>query len=67
MAPEQLDSVEADRAPTSSRSASSCTDGDGQEAFEGKRQVLLISAIATSSPPPLSLVQPETPCGSTIS
>ena len=39
----------------------------GKKAFEGKSQVLFISAIATSSPPPLSLVQPETPRRSTTS
>ena len=33
----------------------------GRRAFEGKSQVLLISAIATSEPPPLSKIEPATP------
>jgi Tol biopolymer transport system component len=33
----------------------------GRRAFEGKSQVLLISAIATADPPPLSRVQPAVP------
>ena len=33
----------------------------GKKAFEGKSQVLLISAIATSEPPPVSRVQPAAP------
>jgi Tol biopolymer transport system component len=62
MAPEQLDGVEADRrTDIFSFGVVVHEMVTGKKAFEGKSQVLLISAIATSSPPPLSLVQPETP------
>ena len=62
MAPEQLDGVEADRrTDIFSFGVVIHEMVTGKKAFEGKSQVLLISAIATSSPPPLSLVQPETP------
>jgi serine/threonine protein kinase/Tol biopolymer transport system component len=62
MAPEQLDGVEADRRTDIFAFGVVVHEMvTGRKAFEGKSQVLLISAIATSSPPPLSLVQPETP------
>jgi len=62
MAPEQLDGVEADRRTDIFAFGVVIHEMvTGKKAFEGKSQVLLISAIATSSPPPLSLVQPETP------
>ena len=62
MAPEQLDGVEADRRTDIFGFGVVVHEMvTGKKAFEGKSQVLLISAIATSSPPPLSLVQPETP------
>jgi eukaryotic-like serine/threonine-protein kinase len=62
MAPEQLDGVEADRRTDIFGFGVIVHEMvTGKKAFEGKSQVLLISAIATSSPPPLSLVQPETP------
>ena len=62
MAPEQLDGVEADRRTDIFAFGVVMHEMvTGKKAFEGKSQVLLISAIATSSPPPLSLVQPETP------
>ena len=62
MAPEQLDGVEADRrTDIFSFGVVVHEMVTGKKAFEGKSQVLLISAIATSTPPPLSRVQPETP------
>ena len=62
MAPEQLDGVEADRrTDIFSFGVLIHEMVSGKKAFEGKSQVLLISAIATSEPPPLSHVQPETP------
>lgn len=62
MAPEQLDGVEADRrTDIFSFGVVVHEMVTGKKAFEGKSQVLLISAIAMSEPPPLSRVQPETP------
>jgi eukaryotic-like serine/threonine-protein kinase len=62
MAPEQLDGAEADRRTDIFGFGVVVHEMvTGKKAFEGKSQVLLISAIATSTPPPLSLVQPETP------
>ncbi len=62
MAPEQLDGVEADRRTDIFAFGVVMHEMvTGKKAFEGKSQVLLISAIATSDPPPLSRVQPETP------
>ena len=62
MAPDQLDGVEADRrTDIFSFGVLVHEMVSGKKAFEGKSQVLLISAIATSEPPPLSHVQPETP------
>ena len=62
MAPEQLEGNDADR--RSDIFALGVVVHEmvtGKKAFEGKSQVLLISAIATSTPPPLSRVQPEAP------
>ncbi len=62
MAPEQLDGIEADRRTDIFALGVVIHEMvTGRKAFEGKSQVLLISAIATSEPPPLSRVQPETP------
>jgi Tol biopolymer transport system component len=62
MAPEQLDGVEADRRTDIFAFGVVVHEMvTGKKAFEGKSQVLLISAIATSAPPALSRVQPETP------
>ena len=62
MAPEQLDGVDADRRTDIFAFGVVVHEMvTGKKAFEGKSQVLLISAIATASPPPLSLAQPETP------
>ncbi len=62
MAPEQLDGVEADaRTDIFAFGVLLHEMVSGKKAFEGRSQVLLISAIATSEPPPLSRVQPETP------
>jgi Tol biopolymer transport system component len=62
MAPEQLDGVEADRRTDIFAFGVVVHEMvTGKKAFEGKSQVLLISAIATAEPPPLSRVQPETP------
>lgn len=62
MAPEQFDGVEADR--RSDIFAFGVVMHEmitGKKAFEGKSQVLLISAIATSTPPPVSRVQVSAP------
>jgi Tol biopolymer transport system component len=62
MAPEQFDGVEADR--RSDIFAFGVVVHEmitGKKAFEGKSQVLLISAIATSTPPPVSRVQLSAP------
>lgn len=62
MAPEQLDGAEADRRTDIFAFGVVMHEMvTGKKAFEGKSQVLLISAIATAEPPPLSRVQPESP------
>ncbi len=62
MAPEQLDGAEADRRTDIFAFGVVMHEMvTGKKAFEGKSQVLLISAIATADPPPLSRVQPESP------
>jgi Tol biopolymer transport system component len=62
MAPEQLEGVEADRRTDIFAFGVVMHEMvTGKKAFEGKSQVLLISAIATTEPPALSRVQPETP------
>ncbi|TAK16684.1 MAG: serine/threonine protein kinase, partial [Acidobacteria bacterium] len=62
MAPEQLDGAEADRRTDIFAFGVVVHEMvTGKKAFEGKSQVLLISAIATAEPPPLSRVQPESP------
>ncbi|HSG01018.1 MAG TPA: protein kinase, partial [Vicinamibacterales bacterium] len=62
MAPEQLDGAEADRRTDIFAFGVILHEMvTGRKAFEGRSQALLISAIATSEPPPLSAVQPETP------
>jgi Tol biopolymer transport system component len=62
MAPEQLDGVEADaRTDIFAFGVVVQEMVTGKKTFEGKSQALLISAIATADPPPLSTVQPATP------
>jgi Tol biopolymer transport system component len=62
MAPEQLDGVEADRRTDIFAFGVLVHEMvTGTKAFEGKSQVLLISAIATSEPPPPSRVRPDVP------
>ena len=62
MAPEQLDGAEADRRTDIFAFGVLMHEMvTGKKAFEGRSQVLLISAIATADPPPLSRVQPESP------
>ncbi len=62
MAPEQLEGVEADvRTDIFAFGAVLYEMVAGKKAFEGKSRVLLMSAIATAEPEPLSSVQPETP------
>jgi len=62
MAPEQLDGEEADaRTDIFAFGALLHEMATGKKAFEGKSQVLLISAIATSHPEPISNVEPATP------
>jgi Tol biopolymer transport system component len=62
MAPEQLDGFEADARTDIFAFGTVLHEMiTGKRAFEGKSQVLLISSIATSEPPPLSLVEPATP------
>jgi len=59
MAPEQLDGVEADaRTDIFAFGALLHEMVSGKKAFEGKSRVFLISAIASSEPPPLSTVEP---------
>lgn len=62
MAPEQLDGAEADRRTDIFAFGVVMHEMvTGKKAFEGKSQVLLISAIATAEPLPLSRVQPDSP------
>ena len=62
MAPEQLDGVEADRRTDIFAFGVVIHEMvTGKKAFEGKSQVLLISAIATAEPPALSQARPEAP------
>ncbi len=62
MAPEQLEGLEADaRTDIFAFGVVLHEMITGKRAFEGKTQVLLISSIATTDPPPPSTVQPETP------
>jgi len=62
MAPEQLEGTEADaRTDIFAFGALLHEMVTGKKAFEGKSQVLLISAIATSHPAPISTVEPATP------
>jgi Tol biopolymer transport system component/predicted Ser/Thr protein kinase len=59
MAPEQLEGLEVDaRTDIFSFGALLYEMVTGKKAFEGKSRVLLISAIATSDPPPVSSVEP---------
>ena len=62
MAPEQFDGVEADRRTDIFAFGAVVHEMiTGKKTFEGKSQVLLISAIATAVPPPVSRVQPSAP------
>src|SRR6185436_17135776 len=62
MAPEQLEGGEADaRTDIFAFGVLLHEMVAGKRAFEGKTQVLLISAIATSHPEPLSKIDPATP------
>jgi Tol biopolymer transport system component len=62
MAPEQLDGSDADaRTDIFGLGVVLHEMVTGKRAFSGKTQVLLISAIATTDPPPLSRVQPSVP------
>jgi len=62
MSPEQLEGTEADaRTDIFAFGAMLHEMVTGKKAFEGKSQVLLISAIATSHPEPISTVEPSTP------
>jgi Tol biopolymer transport system component len=62
MAPEQLEGAEADaRTDIFALGTLLHEMVTGKKAFEGKSQVLLISAIATADPKPLSAVDPKTP------
>src|SRR4029450_9803601 len=62
MAPEQLEGAEADgRTDIFALGTLLHEMVTGKKTFEGKSQVLLISAIATSDPKPLSAVDPKTP------
>jgi len=59
MAPEQLEGIEADaRTDIFAFGVLLHEMVTGKRAFVGKSQVLLISAIATSEPPPLSKIEP---------
>ena len=61
MAPEQLEGLDADgRTDIFAFGALLHEMVTGKKAFEGKSRVLLISAIATSEPQPLSSVEPAT-------
>ena len=62
MAPEQLEGADADA--TSDLFALGVIIHEmvtGKKVFEGKSRVLLMSAIATQTPPPLAVVDPSTP------
>ena len=62
MAPEQLEGVEADARTDIFAFGSMLHEMvTGKKTFEGKSRVLLMSAIATSEPEPLSKAQPATP------
>ena len=62
MAPEQFDGVEADRRTDIFAFGVLLHEMiTGKKAFEGKSQVMLISAIATANPEPVSRVQPSAP------
>jgi Tol biopolymer transport system component len=62
MAPEQLDGADADaRTDIFALGVLVHEMVTGRKAFEAKSRVLLISAIATSTPPPLSNAEPATP------
>lgn len=62
MAPEQLECAEADaRTDIFAFGVLIQEMVTGKKAFEGKSRVLLMSAIATSQPPPLSSANPSTP------
>jgi eukaryotic-like serine/threonine-protein kinase len=62
MAPEQLEGLEADARTDIFAFGTVLHEMiTGKRAFEAKSQVLLISSIATSEPPLLSVVQPATP------
>ena len=62
MAPEQLEGLDADaRTDIFALGVILHEMITGTRAFEGKTQVLLMSAIATTEPPPVSRIQPGTP------
>jgi Tol biopolymer transport system component len=62
MAPEQLEGGEADaRTDIFALGVLLHEMVTGKRVFEGKSRVLLMSAIATSEPPPLSDAEPDTP------
>jgi Tol biopolymer transport system component len=62
MAPEQLEGQEADARTDIFAFGSVLYEIlTGRRAFEGKSQVVLISAIMTATPPPVSSLQPLTP------
>jgi Tol biopolymer transport system component len=62
MAPEQLEGVEADaRTDIFAFGVVLHEMVTGRKTFEGKSRVLLMSAIVTAEPPPLSSAQPATP------
>jgi eukaryotic-like serine/threonine-protein kinase len=62
MAPEQLEGIEADaRTDIFAFGVVLHEMISGKKAFQGASQVLLMSAIATMEPPPLSKIEPATP------
>jgi hypothetical protein len=62
MAPEQLEGLEADaRTDIFAFGAVLHEMITGKKTFEGKSRILLMSAIATAEPPPLSSAQPAAP------
>ena len=62
MAPEQLDGIEGDaRTDIFALGVVLHETVTGKRAFQGRSQVLLMSAIATTDPPPLSRMQPTVP------